>query len=79
MRQVRSTRALGGRAAELETEGGDAQQLAGPTGLGKVMPNKLEFAPDYWRKRAAETRGLAELIEDNFTAETPVRNRASVR
>jgi hypothetical protein len=27
------------------------------------MPNKLEFAPDYWRKRAAETRGLAELIE----------------
>jgi hypothetical protein len=34
------------------------------------MPNKLEFAPDYWRKRAAETRGLAELIEDNFTAET---------
>jgi hypothetical protein len=35
-----------------------------------MMPNKLEFAPDYWRKRAAETRGLAELIEDNFTAET---------
>ena len=34
------------------------------------MPNKLEFAPDYWRKRAAETRGLAELIEDHFTAET---------
>jgi hypothetical protein len=34
------------------------------------MPNKLEFAPDYWRKRAAETRGLAELIEDNYTAET---------
>ena len=35
-----------------------------------MMPNKLESAPDYWRKRAAETRGLAELIEDNFTAET---------
>ena len=33
------------------------------------MPNKLEFAPDYWRKRAAETRGLAELIEDHFTAD----------
>jgi hypothetical protein len=33
------------------------------------MPNKLEFAPDYWRHRAAETRGLAELIEDNVTAE----------
>jgi hypothetical protein len=34
------------------------------------MPNKLEFAPDYWRHRGAETRGLAELIEDNVTAET---------
>jgi hypothetical protein len=34
------------------------------------MPNKLEFAPVYWRKRAVETRGLAELIEDHFTAET---------
>lgn len=34
------------------------------------MPEKLEFAPDYWRKRAAEARRLAELIEDNFTAET---------
>jgi hypothetical protein len=34
------------------------------------MPNKLEFAPDYWRKPAAETRGLAELIEDHFIAET---------
>jgi hypothetical protein len=34
------------------------------------MPSKLEFASDYWRKRAAETRRLAELIEDNFTAET---------
>jgi hypothetical protein len=33
------------------------------------MPNKLEFAPDYWCNRAAETRGLAELIEDNYTAE----------
>ena len=29
----------------------------------------MEFAPDYWRKRAAETRRLAELI-NNFTAET---------
>ena len=34
------------------------------------MPEKLEFAPDYWRKRAAEARRLSELIEDNFTAET---------
>jgi hypothetical protein len=34
------------------------------------MPKKLEFASDYWRKRAAETRGLAELIEDHFTAQT---------
>jgi hypothetical protein len=25
---------------------------------------------DYWRKRAAETRGLAEVIEDQYTAET---------
>jgi hypothetical protein len=44
-----------------------ATRNAGPR---EVMPNKLEFAPDYWRKRAAETRGLAELIEDNVTAET---------
>jgi hypothetical protein len=49
--------------------GGVAREGSGPTGLGEVMPNKLEFAPDYWRKRAAETRGLAELIEDHFTAE----------
>jgi hypothetical protein len=34
------------------------------------MPEKLEFAPDYWRKRAEEVRRLADLIEDNFTAET---------
>lgn len=34
------------------------------------MPDNLEFAPDYWRQRAAETRRLADLIEDNFTAET---------
>ena len=34
------------------------------------MPEKLEFAPDFWRKRADEARRLAELIEDNFTAET---------
>jgi hypothetical protein len=32
------------------------------------MPEKLEFAPDFWRKRADEARRLAELIEDNFTA-----------
>jgi hypothetical protein len=36
------------------------------------MPEKLEFAPDLWRKRAEEARRLAELIEDNFTAETLV-------
>jgi hypothetical protein len=34
------------------------------------MPEKLEFAPDFWRKRAEEARKLAELIDDNFTAET---------
>jgi hypothetical protein len=34
------------------------------------MPEKLEFAPDFWRKRAEETRRLAELIEDNFTPES---------
>jgi hypothetical protein len=34
------------------------------------MPNKLELAPDHWRKRAAEARRLSELIEDNFTAQT---------
>jgi hypothetical protein len=34
------------------------------------MSEKLEFAPDYWRKRAAESQRLSELIEDNFTAET---------
>ena len=34
------------------------------------MPEKLEFAPDFWRKRAEEARKLAELIEDDFTAET---------
>jgi hypothetical protein len=34
------------------------------------MPDKLELAPDFWRKRAEEARRLAELIEDNFTAES---------
>jgi hypothetical protein len=34
------------------------------------MPEKLDLAPDYWRKRADEVRKLAELVEDNFTAET---------
>jgi hypothetical protein len=34
------------------------------------MPEKLEFAPDFWRARAEEARRLAELIEDNFTAES---------
>jgi hypothetical protein len=37
---------------------------------GKSDAEQTEFAPDYWRKRAAETRGLAELIEDQLTAET---------
>jgi hypothetical protein len=35
----------------------------------RLMPHKLELAPDFWRKRAEEARRLAELIEDNFTAE----------
>jgi hypothetical protein len=34
------------------------------------MPEKLEFAPDYWRQRAEETRRFAELIDDDFTADT---------
>ncbi len=34
------------------------------------MPEQLEFAPDYWRQRAAEARRFAELIADNYTAET---------
>ena len=34
------------------------------------MPEKLDLAPDYWRKSADEVRKLAELVEDNFTAET---------
>jgi hypothetical protein len=34
------------------------------------MPNKLEFTPNYWRKRAAETRRLADLIEHNLIANT---------
>jgi hypothetical protein len=34
-----------------------------------LIPEKLEFAPDLWRKRAEEARRLAELIEDNFTAD----------
>ena len=35
-----------------------------------MMPEKLEFAPDYWRKRAAEARRLAELSDGNLTGET---------
>lgn len=31
------------------------------------MPAKLQFAPDFWRKRADDARKLAELIEDDFT------------
>ena len=34
------------------------------------MPEKLELAPDFWRKRAAEARRLAKLIEDDFAGET---------
>jgi hypothetical protein len=34
------------------------------------MPETIEFSPDYWRKRAQEARRLAELIYDDFTAET---------
>jgi hypothetical protein len=34
------------------------------------MPEKLDLAPDYWRKRGDEVRKLAELVEDDFTAET---------
>jgi hypothetical protein len=34
------------------------------------MPEKLEFAPDFWRARAEEARRLAELIDDAFTRET---------
>jgi hypothetical protein len=38
--------------------------------IGPADRLRKSDAPDYWRKRAAETRGLAELIEDHFTAET---------
>ena len=34
------------------------------------MPEQLEFASDFWRKRAEEVRKLAELIEDSFISET---------
>ncbi len=30
----------------------------------------VEYAPDFWRKRAEEARRLAERIEDSFTSET---------
>jgi hypothetical protein len=51
---------------ELERNADPAAEAA------RLMPEKLEFAPDLWRKRAEEARRLAELIEDNFTAETLV-------
>ena len=35
-----------------------------------MAPDKLQFAPDYWRQRAAEARRFAELIDDDFTAES---------
>jgi hypothetical protein len=35
-----------------------------------AMAEKLEFAPDYWRQRAQETRRFADLIDDDFTADT---------
>jgi hypothetical protein len=28
------------------------------------MKSKRDFAPEFWRKRAEETRKLAELVED---------------
>jgi hypothetical protein len=34
-----------------------------------MMPEKLEVS-DYWRQRAAEAHRFAELIDDNFTAES---------
>ena len=34
------------------------------------MPEKLEFAPSYWRQGAQEARRLAELIDDDFIGET---------
>ena len=34
------------------------------------MSEKLKFAPDFWRKRAEEAGRLAEMIKDNFTAES---------
>jgi hypothetical protein len=46
------------------------QQLRGKV---EVRPNWKEMPimpPDFWRKRGEEARRLAELIEDNFTAET---------
>jgi hypothetical protein len=43
-----------------------------------MTPEKLEFAPDYWR-RAAETRRLAELIDDNFNRRHLVGHCRSIR
>ena len=34
------------------------------------MPERLEFAPDYWRQRAQEARRFAELLDDDFAADT---------
>ena len=30
------------------------------------MPEKLDLAPDYWRKRTDEVRKSAELVGDNL-------------
>ncbi len=59
-----------GRAPELEREARNARELESAVGVERLMLEKLEYSPDFWRKRAEETRRLAELIEDNFTAET---------
>jgi hypothetical protein len=58
--------------AELEREAGHDHGLARATGDagGRLMPEKLELSPDYWRKRAEEARTIAELITDKFTRET---------
>jgi hypothetical protein len=54
------------RSPELERNADHAAEAA------RLISDKLDLAPDFWRKRAEEASRLAEVIEDNFTAETLV-------
>ena len=35
-----------------------------------MLPEKPDFAPDFWRRFAQAARRNAELVEDDFIAET---------